>query len=485
MGILKYKYKAHRFVNYIFYIIVFLIGFCIGFFTKEINLSKLISNVLMIQNVSALDKTTLNEDIIYGKFMEAFSDFNINDYPNINCYTNSNDSNSLIICVAIDNETLGNLYLGDIYAESSYLAEINGYSGYNIYRLVLDSNLNINSNDFNNDTNYTIIGWANNYYTWTNFDYNTIIDNSSVLTDVQKEVKKESILDSLGSGFIFLDFISSNLKFNENLFKDNPDFKEVCVDNGKSFAITSTSMSDINSVYDYDFIWFPYNLIGLSKILYDNSVDTNEIHYTYEESTERYFFNTKDKIDSYYENADISSHFNIKGYTNKYSYYGWSAFPFRVYYSESVNQFNIFLIENPTKIYIGNLGSNGSVHGGSGTRLDFDEEIEIERYCFYIKNIYEVTEVNLNEYGDYYGIVITPNGDYEFNTSFNKDNLDVDGYLSLPQNFINRITPTLLIVNNLIYEFYMGLPLMLRLYIITFFVIILVLVFMKLGGFGT
>ena len=418
----------------------------------------------MIDNVSAYtiyenDEVTFDEEFIYNSFKSLNSDFNIENSSKIYCISYSS-SHNYIFCYAFDTsyEDFNNFSWNILNAsDSRYITSLQiKYDSFQYNK----SNNSIVSTITSNPvislfgTYYSV---SSGYNIYTNYDY--LNDNDTL------SMESKNVLD-------FSEY-TVDLKFNENLFKDNPDFKEVCVDSSKHFAITSTIMSDVNSVYDFDYIWFPYNLNGIHKILYDNSVETSEIHY--EEIIERYFFNTKENIDLYFDNDIPGLELVIKGYTDKYSYYGWSAFPFRVYYSESVNQFNIFWFDSPTKIYIGNLGEDGSVHGGGGSRLDFDNEIDNDNnYCFYIKNMYEVTEVNLNEFNDYYGSVPTPNGTLDFTTSFNESNMDSGGLMTQVNKFIIHMKDTFEFIKDFVYEFYLSMPLLFRMFLISVLVILMV-----------
>lgn len=464
MSILKYKYKAHKLINYAFYVVVFVVGFIMGFGAKEINFNKLISQVLMIDSVEATTYTFpvnnsykvtstnyYNEEFLYNFF---------NYYANETGNLNLSFANYKYVYSLYNNSTHSRIFYCPSPREITrsdefYFTDLSGCFGFDF-----------TSNNVEVSDGYSRAGHSkSSYYLAATEDYSSVYGT-----------KFKKLLD-------FSDY-TLKLEFNENLFKDNPDFKEVCVEEGKSFAITSTQMSDINSVYDYDYFWLPYNLNGISKILYDNSVETNEIHYTEEEAKERYFYNNKENIDNFYSNDIPGLELEIKGYTDKYSYYGWSAWPFRVYYSELYNQYNIFTIEDPTKIYVGNLNEDGNVHGGGGLRLDGDEEIEISsNYCFYIKNIYEVTYINIDEWGDYHGTVPTPNGDYEFSTSHNKLNSNTDSFLNQPIKFINSMKDTINLINSLIYEFYISLPTLIRTFIITVLIILLIMLIMSIGGY--
>ena len=89
MSILQAKYKAHRLVNSIFYIIIFFIGFLIGIGAKNIDFSKLASNILFIDNVSAsesdnvfikLGDLEITNNYIYSKLFDD-TGYSYEDYP--------------------------------------------------------------------------------------------------------------------------------------------------------------------------------------------------------------------------------------------------------------------------------------------------------------------------------------------------------------------------------------------------------------------
>ncbi len=89
MNILKYKYKAHKLVNSVFYLIIFLVGFLMGLGVKKINFNKLISNFLMINTVHAYtidskNEIEFNEEFIYNAFQNWVSKngtYTIDDFP--------------------------------------------------------------------------------------------------------------------------------------------------------------------------------------------------------------------------------------------------------------------------------------------------------------------------------------------------------------------------------------------------------------------
>lgn len=88
MKLLNLKYKMHKLVNLVFYLIIFGIGFLLGFGAEKINFNKLISEFLFIDNVSAytiqVGNNTIDEQYIYDTF-STISDFNLKDYSTIEC----------------------------------------------------------------------------------------------------------------------------------------------------------------------------------------------------------------------------------------------------------------------------------------------------------------------------------------------------------------------------------------------------------------
>lgn len=475
MSILQYKYKAHRLVNTLFYVIVFAIGFVLGFGAKEIDFSKLISNVLMIDTVNAYNIVEKNDFIIdEEKLLDLvyndYSNFDFTISKNVLCKNTVYDNYDYgeLTCLFLDDESVKNLNFSIFRSSSQYyhIDTINDFTNYNennfLYTYIfnkydysyIESSVEISSKTTVIVGNFRQDGTADTY---SNFDLPLNGDISQ--TD----------LDNFNSIINKLDFNGINLQFNENLFKDNPDFKKVCVDSSKKFAITSTTLSDINSVYDYDYIWFPYGVSGLSKFLYDSSVETKEVHYTEEDAKKNYYFTSKDVIDNYFDSDIPGLELELKDYTDRYSYYGYSAFPFRMYYSDTDYQFNIFWFEEPYKIHM--FAGVGAVIPD----LKFDNEIENDNeYCFYIKNQYEVTYVNTNEFDDYYGTVPTPNGDLDFETSYMESNMDTGGLMSQVNKFISHIRDTINFINEYVYSLYLSLPVLVRMFLISLSVILIV-----------
>ena len=82
MKLLKLKFKMHKLVNCIFYLIIFGIGFILGFCGNKLNFNKLVSNFLMIDSVQAL---TIDGDFIYNEIILKAEDFKYSEYPYFVC----------------------------------------------------------------------------------------------------------------------------------------------------------------------------------------------------------------------------------------------------------------------------------------------------------------------------------------------------------------------------------------------------------------
>ena len=128
-NILKLKFKAHVLVNYIFYFLIFIVGFVIGTITKKVNINEIISKFLMIDNVSAAEYIASQDSEYYTEIIDelgtpglteeyAYKLFKkINNDKNLNL--NFNDFQDIIIA----NRTI-NLYQKDYHYCTSFSGSI-------------------------------------------------------------------------------------------------------------------------------------------------------------------------------------------------------------------------------------------------------------------------------------------------------------------------------------------------------------------------
>ena len=75
MSILKYKYKAHKFINYAFYVVVFIAGYLLGFGAEKIDFNKLVSQFLMIDNAKALEIGIISLSLISSIVLQSESKY--------------------------------------------------------------------------------------------------------------------------------------------------------------------------------------------------------------------------------------------------------------------------------------------------------------------------------------------------------------------------------------------------------------------------
>ena len=463
MSILSYKYKAHKLVNTLFYIVVFGIGFVLGFGAEKIDFNKLVSQVLMIDNAKAYNITsTIDEDYIVEKFSQD-ADFDITIYKNIFCLYNTKSTSSQY-CYAFTDDALskttfsystsGNI---DIRLQKQYISNISPSP---------TMQLNLYDNTITKQNLYSSDIWiTQKYSSYNNYWYFSFIPdgfNESSWFGTRK----------------LLDFSEYAIKveYNENLFKDNPDFKEVCVPNNKKFGITSKDFNVDENITDEtlnnrvlverDFIWFPNGLTGLKSYFYHNQSKNNVFEPTEEDIAYNMYFRlkwlkSKEDIDDYFNsNTSVGKILEEANYIDKYKYYNYTAHPFLIRFVgyEEDYMFNVFSFEEQGISYI------------DSDVVDYPEE-----YCFYIKNQYDVVLMNENEWGDIY-VDTTILGDTNITVSTSKNESEVNskGLFSTITTFVSNIMPTISFINTNIYNFYLSMPVLVRMFILSLFTILIV-----------
>ena len=435
---------------------------------------------LFNENISAYTIATYNdivmdEEFVYNKFLSIDSNFNVNEYQYIHCLYYDNNStyrnNPALVCTAWRSQDLDKINITD---ETHINIPI--VDGYHIplrefrYRPVSNTiDSVITGNEISGS--YSIYGngaksSAMSKTGVTNFT--TLKDNTSITYNNVLNFSKYGV----------------SLKFDENLFANDENFKKVCVKGNSSFSITKTPIEGVLSESTHDYIWFPYGITGIKQFNY--STDKNNGYYEFDDPYRNFYFSSYDNINSFWNEEYVASNFESKGYIDRYKYYGYTAYLFLHWYnfnnSQTYNFFPIFEVTD--NVTITHISSTGNEHGGSGTRLDGDDEIKIsDEYCFYIKKEYEVNEVILDEWGDHFTSVNTPNGTLDYSTSINKDKADSESFLSQPIKFISEMSGTILFINTHIYNFYLSLPLIVRSFIITALIILIVILIMKIGGY--
>lgn len=458
MSILKYKYKAHKLINTLFYVVVFGIGFVLGFGTNKIDFNKLVSQVLMIDYVSALDIGTvgdykITDEFIYNKFYEYQDNF-LEEYPYLVCEYSS----SQLTCNAYSEEYFNTLYVKSTEYSNRYGIGTTGGDNYKLYFTIMKSGYTSGPKKVPNNGPGSSSLMEMQFYRdsttttmYSNFDPKLITGPDSTYP----------------KPFINLDFIK--LEFNENLFKDNPDFKEVCVDKTDKFLITPVDYGENNKISTTDFIWFPHKISGF----YGSAIDNDNLIGENVADEYRYYFNSKEAINEEFNEDGLQYLLTIVSYysyENRYSYYGWSAHPFDIFYNQNNDnyyRFPYFYFENP-EMY--KLDGSKIVNDES---LPFDDYLSYnnEKICFYIRNKFNVEIINkdLND-NDYIDITL-PGG----SVHINKDNSNFSsGLFTSITKFINEVSDCLDLIKDNIYNFYLSMPYLLRLFIVSTFTVLIV-----------
>lgn len=476
MNLFKYKYMAHKLVNYIFYIVVFVLGFLFGLGLKRIDFNKIIPKILMIDNVSATvlyedDDLTVDESFILDQF-NTVSGFSLEDNLNIACTVRYGDSHLRLNCAAFNNSydldlinhPLTKTSFSNVYSNSIRDRRENGSE----YRYEFDYNLD--TKKFYVSPHYTNSGY---FYLYLNTNNSYAISTSPFTSN--RYSRGYSTFDVYSSDGVTLynpklDFDSfGNLEFNDNLFENNPLFKKECVKNYDTFSITTDFWmgEEDNKYYQGDdFLIFPHGVIGLNVYSYDNQsngnykeIDKNGLY------GNNYWFNSKENINKYFDSkipGDLlfignysnklpnSSETNSNAYFNRYKYYDYTFYPFKIDLKGDKMEFNIFEFKSPGVKYI-----------------DSDDINYPDEYCFYIKSRYNVNILDRDEFGDVYGTIVTPNGNVDINISHNQDSMNNVGIFSTITNFMSRIRDSVHFINENIYDFYNSMPLIVRMFIIS------------------
>lgn len=455
MGILKYKYKAHKLVNTLFYVIVFGVGFLLGFGAEKIDYSKIISQVLMIDSAKAYTLGTFNgdtvdEQYIYDMF-STDSSFDIKEYKYIAC---SFHNTGLIYfsCIAMNEETYNNVNFLWVNTGTYYFRTYNGKT-YDYYSFKYDST----SSSFTSE-HYNVTS-TNDRTSLSGFSY-------SAPTTLYTNFTQDSFPDYVKNRHL-LDFSSmGNLEYNENLFKDNPDFKEVCVNNYDTFSITTNEIQTYGDdgtpmYHGFDFMWFPNGMKGISTWGYDS--EEHDHVYLFEKSENTfsgwwYWLNTREEIDLYFGRDNPGMYLELKGYKNKYDYYNYTFYPFEMTLTESYHRYQVFWFKDPYIEYL-----DGTIKNDS------------EKYCFYIKNEFDVNILTKNANGDFNSSITILGGINKDDVTYeNELNNNSNGFFSTVNNFISKIRPTVMFINTHILELYTSMPLIVRSFILSFLVLIII-----------
>lgn len=454
------KYKAHKLVNVFFYLIVFFVGVLIGLGAKSFNFSRIMSQFLMIDNVEAYSATVpmnnsykvtssnyYDEEKLYNLFNYVFNDslelgFDFTDYQYVYSLYASN-SQDIFYCP--ESMSIGG-NSNKIWFNSA---------NYGCYRIYQSSSSFMISNEVTG-SNYS----KDSYYMASTVDHSSLMDS-----------RFKKVLD-------FTDFLTVNLEFDENLFSNDENFKEVCVNNFDTFSITSNHIQDYDEndnpyLDDLDFIWIKGNLNNIRVLRYidlNGDISVSQAHNVDDVVSfytplwgHVYFLDSSDTIKSLWTPSPFApgAQLTDKNYVDKFKYYGYSFVPFNMYMSSERKEFLIFHIEDE---YITDLDGNDSYNS---------------QLCFYIKKEYDVSLASRNLDGTYVfniNVLKDDNSDGINYTTGGMSNLEQDYtfIFSRISSFLNQIRGSIDFINTNIYNFYLSFGTLLRLFIDTFIIILLV-----------
>lgn len=490
MSILKYKYKAHKLINTLFYIVVFGIGFILGFGAEKIDFNKLVSQVLMIDSVSATtiytyNGTTIDEDFIYERFMERSNhinevqpDFDISVFPYIYCnvYTSgAYKSDPGLACVAFKEEKLSPNNLRFYYRSSSYYGEYVGMvydNGINENPDVVGFNYRLKSLTYGSVYPSSLI-YASTANFYTNFSksnvsnggYTTIPDSNFHNTlDFSKYMEVDYWLND---GSIFKD-------------EEHQDFKEVCWENFDELIFSVTISSD----KEYDVTHHKGQQEGETYI--DNGFYVFDDVRKLKRGTRIKTLLQPDY--KHYASTWVSGvTFNhLHNITNEFYLMNKEEL-LESRYSDPVNALGNYDISRGDSYYYDNLSKllNATYVGFTYYKNVIDDyrydifylQEEKEKFCIYIPNDFVVTTLSINELGGIYGDVPThtdKSDTYIDMESVHENKFSYNSLFSVIKEFIASIRETVNLINGYIYSLFTSLPPLAQMFIITIITLIVV-----------
>lgn len=489
MSILKYKYKAHKLINTLFYVVVFGIGFILGFGTNKIDFNKLISQVLMIDNVSATtiytyNGTAIDEDFIYERFMEnnnvnlsTQTDFDITKFPNIYCalYTTyAYKSDPGLLCYAFVNEGLNPNRLFFYQQSSKYIAT---------YNLIRDNGINENPEIIGFTYKLKTKTFSNNYPSpqisepdtpfFTNFSQSNVGNNG--YTTLPSSMFKNT-LD-------FSKYMEVDYWLNDgSIFKDesHQDFKEVCWENFDELMFSVTISSD----KEYDVTYHEGQQEG------ETYIDSG--FYVFDD-VRKLKRGTRIKTLLQPDYKHDSSTW-VSGVTFEHLHNITSEFYLmnkdellESRYSNPVNALGNYDISRGDSYYYDNLSKllNATYVGFTYYKNVIDDyrydifylQEEKDKFCIYIPNDFVVTTLSINELGGIYGDVPThtdKSDTYIDMESVHNNNFSYNSLFSVIKEFIASIRETINLINSYIFSFFTSLPPLAQMFIITIITLIVV-----------
>lgn len=471
------KYKAHRFVNYIFYIIVFLLGFFVGTGLKKLNFNN-IFNFLLIDDVNAYSFTvgsnTITEEWIVDKLSSQYSDFSVNSFPYIIVQISKNSVSSSVRGVsflALSEEAYNNMIWSTYGTNGFHFSFGTSSTGNFIFNKYFFSSSSWQKNETHSRNNATDVSPSSFNGNWeydntynrvaTDFDIPNI---SSSLNVNLNQLNFSAYMDNptLNNGSIFEN--SSHYDFNkycwdfqeETLFTVLPNhnlYSAIDLNNydGKytfrngfySFGYVGNFSSSHNVERGkYTKIWYtptPNAILASIGIPFSDLSDiTHNFDYlTDTQALNSRYYNLFDGLhlydtlnnDTYYlDNLDLL----------KYSHYFSSEYSFD---ATGVYSYNIFKYTPHCEFDLDGIG--GAITGNRTCINQNGDEVHLTvlqpfetSLCIYVPKTYNVSILQENSQDGMSGTVLLPNGDVDtFNSSLSIE----EGIMPQAQNIFNTL----------------------------------------------
>ena len=527
MNILKCKYEAHRFVNVIFYFVVFAIGFVLGFGANKIDIKNLLSEFLMIDNVSALtevksgtitlpsnlkvSKSNFNsETYIYNLFNyvvdEVGLDISFNDFFNVfgfnyqpkyepTANTRYYFSNSDWYSYSFNNYNQYSRTKGDVL----YLEYVSTSSfKYHYY-----------TNDDNSD--YTTFGGGDSYYVFSTHDFSS--SNRYIkLLDFSEFIVQFNYDDSIFTEDPNKNFYKYCWDFNYNtLFavipnKELYDSVASSEDNEHTIGGGFYGFGDLSSIQRGTYV---SPVIGKNQSIVDmmfgkkfenlqDIVEKTDNLKTDGELQARYTGVglspniTSGTPLSVIDTANSNTYFNDNLQKLKYAYY----FNYFYYFDVLGNKkYNIFKYE-PTceykkvadyKVGVTCANQNGAKTYEFTTKTNDILSMKTEaisqlissdissNICIYVPKDYKVSVLKENhDLGGIEGSVELPDGSLESFFSTIDDEKDSSSLVSKVGKFIDKISGSLEFIKTQVYNFYCSMPSLVQMFILSVLTILIV-----------
>lgn len=525
MNILKCKYEAHRFVNVIFYFVVFAIGFVLGFGANKIDIKNLLSEFLMIDNVSALTEAKSGTITLPSNLKVSKSNFNSETYI-YNLFNYVVDEVGLDISFNDFFNVFGFNYQPKYEPTSNtryyfsnsdwYSYSFNNYNQYSrtkgdVLYLEYVSTSSFKYHYYTNEDNsdYTTFGGGDSYYVFSTHDFSS--SNRYIkLLDFSEFIVQFNYDDSIFTEDPNKNFYKYCWDFNYNtLFavipnKELYDSVEISEDEEEhtisggfygfgdlrgmqrgTFIGTNSSNTFISNLTGKKFSELPQKVTQFDSL--KTSSDLQE-RYTGVGLSANIISGTPLSV---IDTANSNTYFNDNLQKLKYAYYFHSSYTFdkndnRKYYIfkyeptceyKKVADYKVGVtcaFQNETKTFEFTTETNDIVSMKVEAISQLINSNVSSNMCIYVPKDYKVYTLTENNDG-ISGSIELPDGSIEqFAPSLDSDDINSDFLFSNINNFVDKIKNSLEFIREQIYNFYSSMPAMIKMFLLSVLTILII-----------